>query len=669
MKVRNPGSLIDKVKRVFPSARSEAGLTELLSAGHRNKDFYELRFWFEEIFFWLGKDRHLANSEDPAESNPSESARFRYFFRTLENNPEWKITFSENFATLLRETRFLNFFAQTGLATEHGLWTDIFSRISNRLFPMTGGKDFQSFIKTVFSHDDDIVWIRSLPDNVLLKLKDLLFPKPSEIEAMSQQALQDLQSALLIISAHLAHHGVSYEIRTRLTALKSISDSNFLMLSAAVQNAVYGQNQVLSNNSGKTLEEMINLCRADIESVYDHMENTGVSVGVVHKLEILLALLDRLQLLLNLQKPRSPIEKIRNVRDIITASTEAVIRGRAISSHIQHHFYLLSRKIVERNGLSGEHYIARTSKEMRQMLVSAIGGGIVVVVMTIFKTLLLRAEPAPIFLAIGLWIIYAVGFLGMQFLGFTLATKIPSFTASHLARILKNIRKKDSQDFSKEFRQIGKSQLVALIGNLLGVIPLALLIAFIANTFMGHTGLMDERYAAHTLHDINPIFSGAIFMAALTGVELWLSSLCGGWFENWVVFKGFPEAIEHHPKIKQVFGIDWAKWAAAKVQQHASGVATNVSLGFLFGFVPLLGIIIGLNLSGHHVTISTAAATFSFSELGATVSWADVLFTSLGLTLIGLMNFFVSFALALIVAANAQKMSLRRVWYYLKARP
>ena len=95
--------------------------------------------------------------------------------------------------------------------------------------------------------------------------------------------------------------------------------------------------------------------------------------------------------------------------------------------------------------------------------------------MTILKTGLIRSAPAPLFLATGVWIIYSAGFLTMQFTGFTLATKIPSFTASRLANLLKTVRKLNADDFRNEVRLVVKSQALAFLGNLLGVIPLSLI--------------------------------------------------------------------------------------------------------------------------------------------------------------------------------------------------
>jgi hypothetical protein len=57
---------------------------------------------------------------------------------------------------------------------------------------------------------------------------------------------------------------------------------------------------------------------------------------------------------------------------------------------------------------------------------------------------------------------------------------------------------------------------------------------------------LDAATSRTVVASFDPLGSGTIFFAALTGVLLWLSSLAAGWFENWVVYRRLPEAIEHH---------------------------------------------------------------------------------------------------------------------------
>ena len=62
---------------------------------------------------------------------------------------------------------------------------------------------------------------------------------------------------------------------------------------------------------------------------------------------------------------------------------------------------------------------------------------------------------------------------------------------------------------------------------------------------MGSPFLSAET-ADYAVKSLNPLRSGTIFFAALTGLILWLSSLAGGWIENSAVYHQLPRAIAEH---------------------------------------------------------------------------------------------------------------------------
>ena len=89
--------------------------------------------------------------------------------------------------------------------------------------------------------------------------------------------------------------------------------------------------------------------------------------------------------------------------------------------------------------------------------------------------------------------------------------------------------------------------------------------------------------------------------------------------------------------------------------KNVSGFGGNVSLGFMMGMLPTFGKFFGIPLQVRHVTLSTGslalagAATPHFSQEPG-FWWAIV-----GVAVIGLMNFSVSFSLALAVAGRARR--------------
>jgi site-specific recombinase len=152
----------------------------------------------------------------------------------------------------------------------------------------------------------------------------------------------------------------------------------------------------------------------------------------------------------------------------------------------------------------------------------------------------------------------------------------------------------------------------------------------------------------------DPLGSGTIFFAAVTGVLLWVSSLAAGWFENWVVYRRLPEAIEHHRYGKRVGHQRMAR-IARFLEREAAGFGGSIALGFLLGMIPVFAKFFGLPIDVRHITLSTGSLTLAMSSVGVQgVGWSAVLSAVAGIAIIGLLNFGVSFALALIVALRAR---------------
>jgi site-specific recombinase len=165
---------------------------------------------------------------------------------------------------------------------------------------------------------------------------------------------------------------------------------------------------------------------------------------------------------------------------------------------------------------------------------------------------------------------------------------------------------------------------------------------------------LDAATAKSVVASFDPLGSGTIFFAAVTGVLLWVSSLAAGWFENWVVYRRLPEAIEHHRYGKQL-GHGRMVRIARFLEREAAGFGGSIALGFLLGMVPVFAKFFGLPIDVRHITLSTGSLTLALSSVGVgAVGWGAVAAAIVGIALIGLLNFGVSFALALVVALRAR---------------
>jgi site-specific recombinase len=139
-------------------------------------------------------------------------------------------------------------------------------------------------------------------------------------------------------------------------------------------------------------------------------------------------------------------------------------------------------------------------------------------------------------------------------------------------------------------------------------------------------------------------------------VLLWLSSLGAGWLENWVTYRRLPDALRHHRMGARVFGKRRMEQLADFVVNHTAGIGGNCTLGFLLGMTPIVGIMFGLPIDVRHITLSTGSLAFSGCALGI---HSITLGACIGIVIIGIMNFGVSFALALLVALRAKEVGNR----------
>lgn len=625
-------------RRYFKESESTRTVGELIANSAVKMEFHERAHWFESVLRAL-----LPRGSE------SKDARLRYFLNTLKKNPALAESFRESFLILIQSCSMFRFFSETGYTHAHGLWSEVTQRIFRRILPEAEATDFQDIVARAFTTNEQLDWIETLSPQIIEECLIAFLGDDFQWNGKESDysIADDLRDAVLLQSVNIAHHGTSLAVRGRTRRRGEIFGSSFLKLSTRV-------------HSGAAIQpELFSECRRDVESIYRKMEDSGVSVGTVHTVEALTAALDRLEILIEFEKDEKE-NSHRKFAEFLAEVARSAVRARGIRGHIGRHFYLLARKVAERNGHSGEHYIARSLPEYRSLFRSAFFGGIIVVVMTLAKTGVLHLHLPPIFSALAVWLVYSAGFLTMQFCGATLATKIPSFTASRLAQWIKEARsRKDTKAFTHEVGYVVKSQSLGLVGNLVAVIPLAWGINFAFESLMGFS-LFSAEYSKHTIADLHPLHSVVIFHGMLTGAELWGSSMIGGWFENLIVFRGVPEAIARHPRLLRIFGKIRAKSISEAFLRNVSGIGTNVSLGFLFGFAPLLGDLIGLNLEGKHVTISTASATVSLASLNSGGASFAIGWTCVGLFFVAVMNFLVSFTLALIVAVRAQ--NIRRGW-------
>ncbi len=210
------------------------------------------------------------------------------------------------------------------------------------------------------------------------------------------------------------------------------------------------------------------------------------------------------------------------------------------------------------------------------------------------------------------------------------------------------------ESLTNEIIHIIRSQFVAVLGNIAGVLPVTLLVGLALQRGLGVEIASPEK-ALHVLHDFSILGPTPLF-AAFTGVLLWASSLISGWTDNWFAFHRMHQALSHHRRLGLIFGESTMRRTALFLKQNIAAIAASVSLGFLLGLTPEILGFFGIALEVRHVTLSSgtlsvAMLSLPMSAFSEWAFWSAVL----GIASMGVLNILVAFSLALFLAIRARQ--------------
>jgi site-specific recombinase len=215
------------------------------------------------------------------------------------------------------------------------------------------------------------------------------------------------------------------------------------------------------------------------------------------------------------------------------------------------------------------------------------------------------------------------------------------------------------EGFVDEVANLIRTQIAGIVGNLALVVPLVLLVQWLARGVLG-APLVGAKAAHHVLDSLT-LLGPTLFFAAFTGVLLFASSLIAGWVENWFVWHRLDSAIAWNPRFVAVLGAPraqrWSRWW----RDNISGLAANVSLGLLLGVVPVLGAFFGLPIEVRHVTLSTGQLAAALGTLGLEVLHEPAFWWGVAaIPFTGALNLLVSFALAFRVAMRSRGLRVQQ---------
>ena len=572
----------------------------------------------------------------------------------LEEDAARRNRFQQTFHTMLGEAQVISLFAESGLHPRQSLWTEVLRRIVERVLPSARAEgDLSKLVYRLYPDDRHIRNFFAWQTETFERIARVLTPENDPL-VWNQQRV-DLAQALCLLGVHLGGVALSEEFRERCHDYP-VEESPFYRLQRLTGDLI----RAASSEEVSSLLVMLSVesrrCLLELDYMHERMEQKGVSTSLEFDISTVERALKRIECIAGVLFPSSN-NGLRETKKLLDDVMSARLEDLSLSAVVRENTGLLARKIVERTGKTGEHYIANNRKEYWSMWKAALGGGLLTVATAAIKMKITSAGFPPFFEGFLAGTNYAISFLILQALGLALATKQPSMTAATYARIVRKTTGTERMEKLTEFiSRITRTQLAAALGNLLTVSLGALLFA------AAWTHWFSEPYLAPSSSDyvyktLDPLASGTGLYAALTGVVLWISALAGGWVENFATYNRLPEAIADHPLGWRV-GFDRMQRLSEVFERNISGWSASIVLGYMLGFIPVAGHLFGIPLDVRHVTLSTGTLALAAASLGKDWLYEGwFLHTLFGIAVIFVMNLGVSFGIASWVALRAYSVS------------
>ena len=625
-------------------------LATLLERLDPDADLVQRHLWLIALMDWVRGDGKFAQAAtarvdmllDVLDARPDTAQRLRQWWRELIGAVDG--------STLL---------ADFGFASRNAFISEWIERLHRKLLPASPETtDASELFALVMPRALDAQWLASLSPTTLERLARLLSMPADGHHAERNAALTYWQSTLLdaitFCTSQVRAAGFSPDIRLRMST-PEYKASPFHTLTASFD--TLREAWLTGHDVEPALQQFkaqLEACRHAAATVYSHLDAHGISVDLVFRLRQLRERVLRIRTLLDclLADPQHA-NAVRLFSQLATVGQERRSLGVLVAASSS----LLAAKVAERSSETGEHYITRTRAEYKEMLANAAGGGALTALTTAMKFGLMALALSAFWFGFWSGVVYAASFVLIQLMHYTLATKQPAMTAPAMAAKLKDTDEPGALEaFVDEVSHLVRSQVAAVLGNVVMVFPVVVALSLVVQLVSGHPMITVER-AHYVLHSLTLLGPSALF-AAFTGVLLFASSIIGGWVENWFVLHRLDSALHYNPRITRVLGVQRAARWAHFMRHHISGLASNISLGFMLGLVPPILAFLGLALDVRHVTLSTGQLGAACAALGWDVVREPALWWAAAcIPVIGLLNLGVSFYMAFRVALRAHNVS------------
>lgn len=634
-------------------ARHDVGnqLDRLMRRADPASAWHERANWMIDVSEWL-RHRPAVSLLDRNAWNKVRSQRLAIMLDWLDQHREVRRNVQHALQKTLREANGPELFSTTGLPHEPGFFGELAERLARMVLPRHfSPTDLSALFTALFPDPDDAGWLLELDNELLARLWKLFAD-----DGISHMYWQQIEEAITYLTATVIADGISPAFRQRLEPRMPMRATPFLALRREIE--AWLRASPHDQAALRSVRMLVAVCHAQTDRIYAHLDEYGVSVSLVYRIERMRAHLQRIGRLIDVRAAVPGEPGAGRVQLLLADLISAHHNHSSVRGLMRRSFALLARKMVERNANHGEQAIARDAAGYRKVVRGGLLGGAVLAGTALLQVGVARFGTAHFFEGVLASLNYAVSFLLIAAVGGVLATRQPVVAAPMLASHMGELDADGMRGLVAETGLLLRSQSAAIFGNLLAVAPVAALVCA-AGWFLFGVVPMQAGQAHADLASLS-LIGPTPFYAVLTGVLLWLSSLAAGFADNWFALRRVREIMSNQRRLVHALGPLRAERCAAWLERNVATITGSLALGLLLGMTPVLAGFFGLPLDVRHVTLAAgnlAAAAFSlgWQVLATPEFWL----AAGGIAVTGFLSVAVAFACALVLALRARDVPRR----------
>lgn len=590
---------------------------------------------------------------------------FKNVLNFLKSNPNSAAHFKHYIYNVFEERPFNLSLTEANILSENAFFPELKKRILNKVLPpVENEKTVWYLIDNVsFRPKTDLEYLHNIPEDEVNEFLNILcisnfIEKPN--------VKRELIFSMNILSWRVTGMALEVDV-VRMAPEYRNFDNPFLALqneleALAEEFKINPEIQLHSKDSRyKQIKIYAEQCQDFVNIAFKNSSKYGISGKINQSLLKIRQQTQRISEIVNLLIIDQPEDIVIKSKQLIFNILSYKSHKNNISDLINDSTRLISHLITNHTAETGSHYITSSRKQYMKMFYKASGGGIIVGALCVLKMLYGFMPGSDFFHAFLYSLNYAMGFVMIYLMGFTLATKQPAMTAATMTKVLseQESTKNNYTEFADLVSKLFRSQFIAFVGNVLLSFPIALLIIYGLDVFFSQNLAVEK--SDKLLKDLDPFESKAILHACIAGFYLFISGIISGNIGNNSVFYQIPDRIAKNLPIRRMFGVRFAKSLSKYYAKNWAGIISNFWFGVFLGATAPVGLFFGLDLDIRHITFATGNFAIGLYGkdfiVGSSVFWTSFI----TVFIIGFFNFLVSFSLSMFLAFRSRKMNFGEV--------